>query len=165
MLYARINRETDEVLEFPISETTLRNRLVNTLLPTRITQISLAGTDYVLVEPSPVDDTIKPTADFYVAPIAAVKDESGKWFRQYGLVEIEADRRQGRIDRRWRWVRGERDRLMNETEWRISRALREQRLGLTPTDNISLLDSYMQQLADITEGVQDPFTIDPNKIG
>ena len=47
-------------------------------------------------------------------------------------------------------VRAERDRLMSEFEWRYTRYERQVRLGLTTTDNISNLDTYMQALADIT---------------
>jgi hypothetical protein len=47
-------------------------------------------------------------------------------------------------------VRAERDRLMSEFEWRYTRYERQVRLGLTTTDNISNLDTYMQALANIT---------------
>lgn len=51
----------------------------------------------------------------------------------------------------WEGVRNKRDRLINGFEWRYNRHQREVRLGLTPTDDISKLDEYMQALADITK--------------
>jgi hypothetical protein len=47
-------------------------------------------------------------------------------------------------------IRKQRDQLMSEFEWRYVRYTRQQRLGLTPTDNIVEMDQYMQKLADIT---------------
>lgn len=47
-------------------------------------------------------------------------------------------------------IRIERDKLMREFEWRYVRYERQVRLGITPTDDITLMDAYMQSLADIT---------------
>lgn len=58
----------------------------------------------------------------------------------------------------WELVRHNRDQLMKEFEWRYIRYDREVRLGLTPTDNIVQLDTYMQALADITQQ-EDPYNI------
>lgn len=48
-------------------------------------------------------------------------------------------------------VRAERDRRIEEVAWRYQRWEREQRLGVTPTDDIAELDNHIQLLADITE--------------
>ena len=45
-------------------------------------------------------------------------------------------------------VRPERDRIMDDFEWRIARCLRADRRGETPVENITVLDDYMQLLAD-----------------
>jgi hypothetical protein len=52
-------------------------------------------------------------------------------------------------------IRLQRDGLMEVFSWRIERYNREVRLGLATTENLQVLDTYMQQLADITE--QDEF--------
>lgn len=162
MLYARINKETDEVLEFPISEKDLRNALVNTTLPTVITEISLVGTDYVAVPPLvSADIGVKSTATHSATPTSIVKDaETGKWTRVYELVEVPADAQLNRLAIRWDYVRTRRDAALKEIDWRILRNQREVRLGLTPTDSISDLDAKAQEFADITETYEDPFAID-----
>lgn len=58
----------------------------------------------------------------------------------------------------WQWVRQDRDQRMKDFEWRYTRYYRQQRLNVTPTDQIANLDTYMQALADITQQA-DPFNI------
>lgn len=52
-----------------------------------------------------------------------------------------------------------RDELMASFSWRIERYNREVRLGLEITDDLQVLDAYMQQLADITEQDEFPHVI------
>jgi hypothetical protein len=47
-------------------------------------------------------------------------------------------------------IRIQRDKLMSDFEWRYTRYERQVRMGLTPTDTLENLDTYMQALADIT---------------
>lgn len=47
-------------------------------------------------------------------------------------------------------VRAKRDQLMRMQDWRYARYHRQMRLGVPPSDDISLLDQYMQKLADVT---------------
>lgn len=54
-------------------------------------------------------------------------------------------------ERLWDAIRIQRDRKMNEFEWRYNRYLRETRLGLETSDDIEKLDSYMNALADVTK--------------
>lgn len=61
-------------------------------------------------------------------------------------------------DKLWEAIRIKRDRLINENEWRYNRHHREVRLGLTPTEELSSLDEYMQALADVTKQA-DPVNI------
>lgn len=62
------------------------------------------------------------------------------------------------VDRLWEAIRIKRDRFMRDNEWRYSRHHREVRLGLTPTEELSSLDEYMQALADVTKQ-SDPVNI------
>lgn len=58
----------------------------------------------------------------------------------------------------WDAIRTQRDRLMSEFEWRYTRYNRQIRSGITPTDDILVMDTYMQALADITQQ-ENPFNI------
>jgi hypothetical protein len=64
-------------------------------------------------------------------------------------AEEESRKREREELDKWKRIRIERDRLMNEISWRYERYHREVRMGLTPSDDIKILDEYMQQLADI----------------
>lgn len=46
-------------------------------------------------------------------------------------------------------ARADRDARMNSVLWRIDRNARERRLGLPETDDLGLLDAYVQALADV----------------
>lgn len=52
-------------------------------------------------------------------------------------------------------VRAERDARMAAFQWRIDRYNSEVRMSKTPTDDIAMLDAYMQALRDVTK--QDTF--------
>lgn len=166
MLYARINKETEEVLEFPLTEKELRNALLNTSLPSRITEMTLSGTDYVMVPPvGPDEITIQATAEMAIEPISCSKDpETGKWVREYGLVEVPEAGRLPRLSARWNYLRTRRDRVLNAIDWRVMRNQREVALGLTPTDDIDTLYAKAQEMADITDSQEDPFLIDASTI-
>ncbi len=52
----------------------------------------------------------------------------------------------------WKEIRETRDSKINEVEWRVMRNLSETRIGITTTtDNISNLDTYIQELRDISK--------------
>jgi len=77
----------------------------------------------------------------------------------YQLSEKEVeDIRQREIQDQWIRVRQIRDELMKNFEWRYTRYERQLRLGINPADDLTKLDQYMQQLADITT-FEDPFNI------
>lgn len=56
-------------------------------------------------------------------------------------------------------VRARRDNLMKGFEWRYTRHDREARQGITATDDIATLDSYMKALADVTDQAGFPTSI------
>jgi hypothetical protein len=58
----------------------------------------------------------------------------------------------------WNLIRGERDTKMKDFEWRYTRYDRQLRLGEPTVDDLTLMDAYMQALADITTQT-DPFNI------
>ena len=68
------------------------------------------------------------------------------------------DQTQVMTDEKWHEVRIQRDKLINEIEWRVQRYLSFQRQNKTQIDNIEHLDLYIQQLRDVTLQ-SDPFNI------
>lgn len=63
----------------------------------------------------------------------------------------------------WNDVREERDKRLKFIEWRYNRYNSEVRQGLTPTDNISVLDTYAQALRDLPQTYNAP-TGDPENV-
>ena len=59
---------------------------------------------------------------------------------------------------KWKEIRRQRDEKIKEIEWRITRNLSEQRLEITTTELIEPIDTYIQQLRDITKQ-SDPFNV------
>lgn len=57
-------------------------------------------------------------------------------------------------------IRAERDRRIQEIEWRIKRYESEKRQGLTPTDDIGQLDIFVQALRDITDQPNFPDSVE-----
>lgn len=65
-----------------------------------------------------------------------------------------------RLRRQWEIVRTERDRRMAEMDWRYLRHARQVRLNIEISDDITILDKYMQDLAELPDKQSDPFAID-----
>lgn len=65
---------------------------------------------------------------------------------------------QEEIQSKWKEIREIRDKKLSELDWRVIRHASEIRLGLTPTDDINLLDVYAQALRDITKQ-ENPYEI------
>lgn len=63
------------------------------------------------------------------------------------------------ISRQWYQVRAQRDHMLSLIDWRFLRYQSQVRLGITPTDDITQLDTYAQALRDVTETNSDPFNI------
>lgn len=75
------------------------------------------------------------------------------------LAEEREAQRLTAIADKWAEVRATRDELMRNNDWRYTRYEREVRLEISPTtDDITVLDTYMQALANITDQ-EDPFNI------
>ena len=63
------------------------------------------------------------------------------------------------FDQKWESVRAQRNYLFNKMQWRVERYNREVRLGINPTtDDITALDNYFHQLAEVTK------QSDPNNV-
>lgn len=61
-------------------------------------------------------------------------------------------------NQKWQEIRNMRDQKIKDIEWRITRNLSEERLGLPATESLVLLDQYIQNLRNITTQ-PDPFNI------
>lgn len=60
------------------------------------------------------------------------------------------------IDAEWQEIRRIRDQKIRDIEWRMSRAQREIRQGLRTTDDVALIDRYIQELTNIPQTFSDP---------
>lgn len=72
--------------------------------------------------------------------------ENGEVIEHRDIFQIPVPTREELLE----GIRHERDRRIKDFEWRYERYNRENRLGLTPTDSLLALDTYVQALADIT---------------
>ena len=66
------------------------------------------------------------------------------------------------FDQKWESVRAQRNMLFSKMQWRVDRYNREVRLGLTTTDDITALDNYFHQLAEVTKQDSPDSVIWPN---
>jgi hypothetical protein len=62
-------------------------------------------------------------------------------------------------EEKWSLIRKSRDVMIDQTIWRIQRCESEIRLGITTTDSMVVLDTYVQALRDITKQ-PDPFNVE-----
>jgi hypothetical protein len=77
---------------------------------------------------------------------------------EWVLLEMTDTEKQEVLDMQWKSIRIIRDQVIQELDWRIQRYLSEVRLDLPLTDDIRLIDTYVQELRDITKQ-EDPFNI------
>jgi hypothetical protein len=74
------------------------------------------------------------------------------------LVDFTPEELAARLALEWKSVRNIRNKFILDVEWRVFRALSQQRMGLPVTDNIADLDTYIQALREVTDQ-PDPYTI------
>ena len=136
--------------EYPIKDLPHRIRLSNGMTKTDSTtfteeDITYAG--YRYVEEPPSYDSLRERLEW------TIEDGIGKW----NITQLTNEHK-------WQEIRNQRDKIMNDFEWRILRYNREislrEFIGATYpiTDNIRELHLYMQSLADITKQ-EDPWNI------
>jgi hypothetical protein len=77
---------------------------------------------------------------------------------EWVLSEMTDAEKEVVLEIQWKSIRVNRNRLIEELDWRLQRYLSEVRLDLPTTDDIKLIDIYAQQLRDITKQ-EDPFNI------
>lgn len=77
---------------------------------------------------------------------------------EWVLLEMTDTEKQEVLDIQWKSIRIMRNQQIQELDWRIQRYLSEVRLGLPLTDDIRLIDTFIQELRDITKQ-SDPFNI------
>jgi hypothetical protein len=164
MLFARVlvnEDDTYEVLEWPLSETELRARFGHTILPKTISAEVLAGTDYVRVPASINTETFPQATKTHRVALGTITFDGIGWNRSWKLEEVtDLDEAAERVERKWAETRKKRDELMAANDWRVLRNEREVRLGVTVTEDVSVIDADQQKLANITNNYDDPFLID-----
>ena len=154
MLYAKINEETNEVLEFPITEKDLLEKhLKGVSLPRVITDFALVGTSFRCVKPLLARDVdLVPSYTHSLEAIGATYNElTGEFDRVMGLVEVLEAKREVRKDFRLKTLRKKRKEAFAKLDEKFLRHASEVRLGKTPTDNIEDLDAKAEELRNITE--------------
>ncbi len=100
----------------------------------------------------------RPTSEYAIVELDIPRFENNQWFRGWKITPFNQNEilqiKQSTLNN----VRGLRDQKMKDFDWRYLRYDRETRLGLPTTDDIQLLDQYMQALADITQQ-ENPFNV------
>jgi hypothetical protein len=135
-----------------VREVNLFGEYPNTSFPSPINPSDLPeGVVFVEDDPIPLDQHILITG-------YTVANVDGVWKRSFDYLDITEQLAVEKREMKWTEVRKQRDELMAEMDWRILRYQREVRLELQSTDDITVLDQYMQSLADITNQ-EDPFNI------
>jgi hypothetical protein len=74
------------------------------------------------------------------------------------IVNFSQEELMAKINQEWDAVRAKRDGIINSVEWRLTRALSQQRMGLPVNITVVNLDIYMQALRDITSQ-PDPYNV------
>lgn len=139
MLYSK-NGSYPNHLPFRIK---LSNGLTRTD-PSSFTPEEIADAGYIAVDDPPAS-----------IPDSQILEWSGTAWNIRDKTEQElADE----LERKWYEVRAHRDYLLTLIDWRFLRYQSQVRLGITPTDNIQILDEYAQALRDITLQ-SDPYNI------
>lgn len=154
MLYAKINEETNEVLEFPIYEKDLLEKhLKGVTLPKRITDFALVGSSYRCVKPLLASDVdLVPSYTHSIEAVGATYNElTGEFDRVMALVEVPEAKRELRKDFILKSLRKKRKEAFAKLDEKFLRHASEVRLGKTPTDNIEDLDAKAEELRNITE--------------
>lgn len=154
MLYAKINEETNEVLEFPIYEKDLLEKhLKGVTLPKKITDFALVGSSYRCVKPLLASDVdLVPSYTHSIEAVGATYNEvTGEFDRVMALVEVPEAKKELRKDFILKTLRKKRKEAFAKLDEKFLRHASEDRLGKTPTDNIEDLDAKAEELRNITE--------------
>lgn len=107
-------------------------------------------TDEEIIDAGYIKVSDKPSSNVY----EHVVWENNNWeIKPFSPEEIEIA-----IQTQWEKIKRLRTEAINQVEWRIFRHQSELRLGLTPTEDLVVLDSYIQALREITDQ-SDPFNI------
>ncbi len=124
-----------------------RIRLSNGLTrtePDTFTPEEIADAGYIAVEypPESIPDT-------------QILEWTGTEWNVRDKTEQELD---NEVQHKWHEVRSQRDHILSQLDWRFLRHQSQTRLNITPTDSIENLDTYAQELRDITLQ-SDPYNI------
>lgn len=112
--------------------------------PTSFTPEEIADAGYIVVEDPPAS-----------IPDTQILEWTGSEWNVRDKTEQELDYE---VQYKWHEVRAQRDYMLSQLDWRFLRHQSQTRLNITPTDNIVNLDTYAQELRDITLQT-DPYNI------
>lgn len=118
----------------------------------------------------PLPDTYKDASGISSVPYSESSDLSWAGYPEMGFlteedaillgidVSIINAQKLRNIDQQWAQIRMDRDTRIEQVRWRVERHSGEIILGLTPSENIMPILSYVQKLRDLTKQ-EDPFNI------
>lgn len=135
--------------QYPIRDNQIPDRIRLSTGMTRsdrstFTEEELIDAGYIQVDPPPD----------YNLSTQVLTWEGDDWL----VRDMTAEESTQRKENKWIEIRNTRNNMIKDVEWRVSRYLAEMRMGLTPSDDIAVLDTYIQSLRDVTLQ-EDPFDI------
>jgi hypothetical protein len=114
--------------------------------PSTFTDEEIIDAGYTIVSDMPIPNSVQ-VLEWDSANINWV-------IRDKTLEELQAE-----TNALWSLIRAERDKRIADVMWRYERYERYGRLGLEQTDDITKLDKYIQDLADLPQTQDDPYDI------
>lgn len=162
--YAYAKIVNDEVLEWPLSDLNIlkrHNLLYNSAIGDKKSRenicVELGYTKIDIRRLKAIEESHNhmPIAELY-------KDENDIWQIRLVLQKLDenSDIYKARLNTKWDFIRNKRNELLKETDFRVMSAMS----GKNPDEDLNALESYRQQLANITNQ-EDPFKIVwPNKV-
>lgn len=153
-MYALV--ENGQIKIYPYTPEQLRQDNPNVSFPVEMTNKALAawGVFPVLVLSPPAADHTQNRVEG-----VPVMDASGRWAQSWQVVPASEEQVQVRTQDKAQEVRAERDARIAAQAWRYERIARQTRMGVPVTDDIAVLDVYMQSLADVPQQPGFPWNV------
>lgn len=108
------------------------------------------------IDPMAPGEYLIPAGCVTEAPPELAEGQWARWEDDAWVVEAIPVPPGPTADDLWVKLRAQRDARIDAVSWRYERHARELRLGIAPTDDLALLDAYIQALADLPENITDP---------
>lgn len=143
MLYAKVDLETKEILEYPVHTHIIRERFskMNVSLPNDLREADLRQFGYYSVQPDINAAQTPPVGYRFVLTMPRWEDDA--LVRQWVAIPLDPDFE----NRQWAIIRARRNKLLRETDWTELPSIRT----LRSIEWAEKWDTYRQKLRDITK--------------